>query len=223
VKKRRWTSAPAPPSAPWRADSAGLGCSASCCLTAARAIAKSSGGNRRRTSSPAWRTPFLHFGGVPKRLVIDNLKAAVARGDWYDPEVHPKLQSFARHYGTVFLPTKPYTPRHKGKMESGVKYAKRNALKARIFTSLTEENESPAGRLGQAARRRAHGHGDPRPIPAPRRDRLDHREELPTQKSERQRRLRRRTCSGLKTSHFARRGRRPDRRPEAIQKQADRR
>jgi hypothetical protein len=31
----------------------------------------------------------------------------VAPRDWYDPEVHPKLQSFARHYGTVFLPTKP--------------------------------------------------------------------------------------------------------------------
>ena len=28
---------------------------------------------------------FRHFGGVPKRLVIDNLKAAVARADWYDP------------------------------------------------------------------------------------------------------------------------------------------
>jgi len=84
---------------------------------------------------------FRHFGGVPKRLVIDNLKAAVARADWYDPEVHPKLQSFAAHYGTVFLPTKPYTPRHKGKVESGVKYVKRNALKARVFTSLAEENQ----------------------------------------------------------------------------------
>jgi transposase len=84
---------------------------------------------------------FHHFGGVPKRLVIDNLKAAVARADWYDPEVHPKLQSFAAHYGTVFLPTKPYTPQHKGKVESGVKYVKRNALKSRIFKSLVEQND----------------------------------------------------------------------------------
>ncbi|MHB1035019.1 MAG: IS21 family transposase [Pirellulales bacterium] len=84
---------------------------------------------------------FLHFGGVPKRLVIDNLKAAVARADWYDPEVHPKLQSFAQHYGTVFLPTKPYTPRHKGKIESGVKYAKHNGLQGRVFPSLAEENQ----------------------------------------------------------------------------------
>lgn len=84
---------------------------------------------------------FHYFGGVPKRLVIDNLKAAVHRADWYDPELHPKLQSFANHYGTVIVPTKPYTPRHKGKVESSVKYAKNNALKGRAFKSLTEQNE----------------------------------------------------------------------------------
>jgi transposase len=83
---------------------------------------------------------FAHFGGVPKTLVIDNLKAAVAHPDWFDPELTPKVQSFCRHYGTVILPTKPYTPRHKGKIESGVKYVKNNALKARQFTSLEEEN-----------------------------------------------------------------------------------
>jgi transposase len=81
-----------------------------------------------------------HFGGVPRRLVIDNLKAAVAKADWYDPELHPRLQSFAAHYGTVFLPTKPYTPRHKGKIESSVKYVKNNALKARVFESLDAQN-----------------------------------------------------------------------------------
>lgn len=100
---------------------------------------------------------FRHFGGVPKRLVIDNLKAVVARGDWYDPEVHPKLQSLARHYGTVFLPTKPYTPQHKGKIESGVKYVKRNGLKARIFTSLAEENQFLLDWETQVADQRIHG------------------------------------------------------------------
>jgi transposase len=107
--------------------------------------------SRKAYSEAVWRqssdafihcleNAFAHFGGVPKRLVIDNLKAAVARADWYDPEVHPKLQSFAAHYGTVFLPTKPYTPRHKGKVESGVKYVKRNALAGRTFTSLEAQN-----------------------------------------------------------------------------------
>jgi len=57
---------------------------------------------------------FRHFGGVPQTLVIDNLRAAVSKADWYDPEIVPKLQSFCLHYGTAILPNKPYMPRHKG-------------------------------------------------------------------------------------------------------------
>lgn len=87
----------------------------------------------------ALENAFRHFGGVPRTLVIDNLKAAVAHPDWFDPELTPKVQSFARHYGTVILPTKPYTPRHKGKVEAGVKYVKNNALKGRTFASLEEQ------------------------------------------------------------------------------------
>lgn len=83
---------------------------------------------------------FRYFGGCVRTLVIDNLKAAVQKGDWYDPEVHPKLQSFARHYGTVFLPTRPYTPQHKGKVESGINYVKNNALAGKTFGSLAEQN-----------------------------------------------------------------------------------
>ena len=84
---------------------------------------------------------FRHFGGVPKTLVPDNLKAAVIQADWYDPDLNPKLQSFCDHYGTVLLPTKPRTPRHKGKVERGVDYVQENALKGRTFTSLAEQNE----------------------------------------------------------------------------------
>ncbi len=65
----------------------------------------------------ALENAFRAFGGVPKTLVIDNLKAAVAHPDWFDPELTPKVQSFCHHYGTVILPTKPYMPRHKGKLE----------------------------------------------------------------------------------------------------------
>src|SRR3984957_6744664 len=83
---------------------------------------------------------FWHFGGVPQRLVLDNLRAAVTKADWFDPELNPKVLAFAAHYGTVFLPTKPYTPRHKGKVERGVDYVQENALKGRTFTSLEEQN-----------------------------------------------------------------------------------
>jgi transposase len=105
----------------------------------------------------ALENAFAHFGGVPKTLVIDNLKAAVAHPDWFDPELVPKVQAFCRHYGTVILPTRPYTPRHKGKVESGVKYVKNNALKARTFVSLQEEQEHLAQWERTVADLRIHG------------------------------------------------------------------
>jgi transposase len=83
---------------------------------------------------------FRHYGGVTVTVVIDNLKAGVLQADWYDPELNPKLEEFARHYGTVILPTKPAMPRHKGKIESGVKYAQNNAVAGRTFSSLAEQN-----------------------------------------------------------------------------------
>jgi transposase len=98
---------------------------------------------RRQTTDDFLRclgNAFWHFGGVPQRLVLDNLRAAVKRADWFDPDLNPKVLSFARHYGTAFLPTRPYTPRHKGKVERGIDYVQENALKGRTFQSLDEQN-----------------------------------------------------------------------------------
>ena len=83
---------------------------------------------------------FWDFGGVPRTIIIDNLKAAVKNPDWYDPQLNPRLLAFCEHYGTVIMPTKPYMPRHKGKVERGVGYVQENALKGRTFASLQEEN-----------------------------------------------------------------------------------
>ncbi len=84
---------------------------------------------------------FRAFGGVPRTISLDNLKAAVTKADWFDPELNPKVEEFGRYYGTTFLPTRPYTPTDKGKVESGVKYVKNNALKGRVFSGIGEENE----------------------------------------------------------------------------------
>jgi transposase len=83
---------------------------------------------------------FRHFGGAPKCLILDNLRAAVKKADWFEPELNPKVQSFGEYYRLVFWPTRPYTPRHKGKVEKGVGYVQDNALKGRRFASLEEEN-----------------------------------------------------------------------------------
>jgi transposase len=100
---------------------------------------------------------FRYFGGVTATVVIDNLKAGVIQADWYDPELNPKLEEFARYYGTVILPTKPAMPRHKGKVESGVKYAQNNAVKGRTFQSLTAQNAHLADWEKNVADTRIHG------------------------------------------------------------------
>ena len=100
---------------------------------------------------------FHYFGGVPELLVIDNLKAAVTKADWYDPDLNPKFRDFLRHYGIACVPSRPYTPRHKGKIESGINYAQENALKGRTFGSLEEQNRHLRHWESQVADKRIHG------------------------------------------------------------------
>ena len=105
----------------------------------------------------ALENAFWYFGGIPRTLVIDNLRAAVKKADWYEPELNPKMESFCEHYGVVILPAKPYMPRHKGKVESGVKYAQDNALKGRTFESLNQQNDHLAKWEAGVADTRIHG------------------------------------------------------------------
>ena len=100
---------------------------------------------------------FESFGGVPRTIVIDNLKAGVIKPDWFDPELNPKFADFCRHYGTIALPTKPRTPRHKGKVERGISYVQDNALKGRVFPTLDEQNQHLENWERSTADTRIHG------------------------------------------------------------------
>jgi transposase len=80
------------------------------------------------------------FGGSPLLLNLDNMKSAVLQADWFDPEINPKLADFCRHYHLHVVPCRPGKPEHKGKVERGVAYLRNNALKARRFRSIAEEN-----------------------------------------------------------------------------------
>ncbi len=100
---------------------------------------------------------FRHFGGVPRLLVPDNLRAAVSRADWFEPELNPKVREFCRHYGAVMVPTRPHSPRDKGKVENAIKYLKNNALKGRRFESLNAQNRFLLDWESRIADQRIHG------------------------------------------------------------------
>ena len=100
---------------------------------------------------------FRHFGGVTLTINLDNLKAAVLRFDWADPELNPKLRDFARHCGTSILPCRPRTPEHKGKVENNIAYVRGNALAGRSFASLAELNQTLFLWEANVADHRIHG------------------------------------------------------------------
>ncbi len=50
------------------------------------------------------------YGGVPKAIVTDNLKAAVTRASKYEPKINRSLKDMATHYGCVINPTRTYSP-----------------------------------------------------------------------------------------------------------------
>ncbi|MDA0657540.1 MAG: IS21 family transposase [Planctomycetota bacterium] len=100
---------------------------------------------------------FWRVGGVPQVVIFDNGSCAVKAADWYDGELHPKIVDFCKHYNFALVPTRPRTPRHKGKIERGIGYVKSNALKGKTFDSLTAQNECLAHWEKTVADRRVHG------------------------------------------------------------------
>ena len=67
---------------------------------------------------------FEFFGGTTATVKIDNLKAAVLKASFYEPEFQEEYKNFLNYYGATGITCRIYTPEHKGKVESGVKYVK---------------------------------------------------------------------------------------------------
>jgi transposase len=85
------------------------------------------------------------FGGCPKILVPDNLKAAVIKSDKYEPELNTVMEDFANHYGFVVCPARAYKPRDKASVENSVKIVYQwifARLRNRTFFSIEEINEA---------------------------------------------------------------------------------
>jgi transposase len=93
-----------------------------------------------RSSSLIWselhEKAFRRLGGVPKTIVLDNLREGVLAPDIYDPTLNPLYRDMLAHYGAVALPCRIQDPDRKGKVEAGVGHAQKTPLKGLRFENL---------------------------------------------------------------------------------------
>lgn len=101
------------------------------------------------------------YGGVPALIVPDNPRALIGDANRYEPRSHDTVLDFARHYGTSFLPARPYHPQDKAKAESAVQIVERwilarlrhqsfatvHAVNAAILPLLKHLNDKPFQKL----------------------------------------------------------------------------
>lgn len=120
---------------------------------------------------------FSWFGGSPRELLYDNPRTMVKGRDPVSGEVelNGTFKDFAAHYGVRPRFCHPYRARTKGKIESGIKYLKRNFLAGRRFRDLDEMNRQIEEWLIAEADVRIHGTTGIRPI-----DRFPHEQLIDT-------------------------------------------
>jgi transposase len=90
---------------------------------------------------------FSFLGGVPAKVVPDNLKVGVTHASYYDPVINASYAALIKHYGTAVVPARSRKPRDKPGVENGVLQACRwllAPLRHRQFFSLTELNQAIA-------------------------------------------------------------------------------
>ena len=88
---------------------------------------------------------FEYFEGVPHLLIPDNTKTAVNKASKYEAELNKTYLEMARHYGTVVIPTRPYSPTDKAPVETAVQIIERSIiakLRHTRFLSLDDLKET---------------------------------------------------------------------------------
>ena len=108
---------------------------------------------------------FTAFGGVPAKVMVDNLKSAVLqRLAGVAPVFNPRYLDFARHHGFAIEPCNVARGNEKGRVESGVGYVKKNLLNGLELTEFAAIQAAAQLWLDTIANVRIHGETQQRPI-----------------------------------------------------------
>jgi len=112
---------------------------------------------------------FAHFGGRCENLLYDRMRTVVL-GSSTDVDgrrrarLNATFDAFAAHWGFTPRLCQPYRAQTKGKVESGVKYVKRNFVPGRTFADLDDFNSQLTAWQAEVADLRLHGTTHQRPI-----------------------------------------------------------
>lgn len=85
---------------------------------------------------------FEFFGGVPARMICDNLKTGVDRPDLYDPKINRAYAELALFYGLLIDPARAGKPKDKPRIERPMPYIRDSFFKGRDFTSLAQMQDA---------------------------------------------------------------------------------
>jgi transposase len=129
-----------------------------------RVFARAYPNERLATLLDGHERAFRWFGGVTLTCLYDNPRNLVLGRSENRVLWHPLFEDFARYYAFTPRACQPYRARTKGKVESGVKYVKRNALAGRRFASWDELNQWLERWSAEVADLRIHGTTHERPI-----------------------------------------------------------
>jgi len=84
---------------------------------------------------------FEFFGGMPERIILDNLKSGILRPNTYDPVFNRAYAECAKHYGFIIDPAKIARGEHKGKVERKIPTVRQQFLSSHDFRDIREANE----------------------------------------------------------------------------------
>lgn len=100
---------------------------------------------------------FRFFGGVPRRVVPDNLTAGIVKADRYDPRFNRAYADLARYYGCVIDPSRVRHPKDKPRVERTVAYARESFFRDRPGRTLADLRREAATWSQTVAGGRDHG------------------------------------------------------------------
>jgi hypothetical protein len=105
------------------------------------------------------------LGGVPSKIMVDNLKSAVLqRLAGAAPVFNPRYLDFARHHGFAIAACNVARGNEKGRVESGVGYIKKNFLHGLEVTDFSAVQAAAQLWLDNIANVRIHGETQKRPV-----------------------------------------------------------